>query len=126
MTQSLFNPLICRYGIPIGVQIRRKLDVGAHPGIVGKSKVGVLHTIRGFPVIFRYRPGIGQEQLPYYQPTNRQTETQQAWRGVFADAVAAWQALPDSDKRKWRKKGTRRSKMGYTLFLSRYLDEHKL
>lgn len=126
MTQSLFPPAICRNGIPIGVRIQRKLDVGAHPGIVGKSKVGSIDTIRGNPVIFRWRPGIGQEQMAYYQPANPQTEDQQAWRSVFADAVAAWQALPESEKKVWRTKGIRRSKMGYSLFLSRYLDEHKL
>jgi hypothetical protein len=126
MTESLFPPEICRNGIPLGVRARRKIDVGHHPFVVEKSKVSSIDKIRGNPVIFRYKPGYGQEQMAYYRPANPQTETQQAWRAVFADAVAAWQALSEEEKQAWRRKGTRRSKMGYSLFLSRYLDGHKL
>jgi hypothetical protein len=126
MTESLFPPAICRNGIPIGVSIRRKFDVGDHPFVVEKSKVDSIDKIRNNPQIFKYYSGLGQRVVPYYRPFNPQTETQQAWRSVFANAVAAWQALPESEKKVWRAKGIRRSKMGYSLFLSRYLDQHKI
>lgn len=123
---SLFPPEVCRNGIPIGNQIRRKFDVGHHPGIVGKSKVGPVDTVRGNPQIFKYYSGLGQRVLAYYQPTNPQTETQQAWRAVFAAAVSAWQALTDSERKAWRVRGSRQAKLGYSMFLTRYLEAHRL
>lgn len=108
--------------IPVGVRIRNKLDVGDHPWIVGKAIVGGIDTIRGNPTIFRYRPGIGQEQLPYYQPANPQTPTQMNWRFIFAEAIAAWKALSEQEKKTWNTKAAKRSTRGTYLFRSRYLD----
>jgi len=116
---TYFTPIL------VGVQVRRKVDVGKHPGIIGKSKVGPVDTIRGNPTIFRHRPGFGQERMVYYQPTNRQTEAQQAWRAVFAAAVSAWQALSASERQAWRVRGSRRAKMGYSMFLTQYLEQHR-
>ena len=123
---SLFPDTNTVQGIPLGTRIQRKFDVGAHPAIVGQSLVGSVDTVRGNPVIFRWRPGIGQEKMAYYRPTNPQTEDQQAWRSIFADAVAAWQALTDAERDEWHAKGKKRRKMGYSMFLTDYLITHKL
>lgn len=40
---------------------------------------------------------------PYDKPRNPRTETQQARRGLFADAVHSWQALSDDEKREWNR-----------------------
>ena len=121
---NLFPDERCYNNVLIGVRIRRKVGVGNHPGIVGKSIIGDVDKIRGNPVIFRYRPGIGQEKIVYYQPTNPQTPAQMNWRFIFADAIAAWKALPDEEKREWNRKAVKRSTRGTYLFRSRYLDEH--
>lgn len=125
-TAKVGDPLSYYTPIPVGAIIRNKLDVGDHPGIVGKSLVDGPDTIRRHPVIFRHRPGVGQEQMTYYQGTNPQTQSQQDWRAVFAAAVLAWQNLTDLQRYAWRTTATRRSKMGYSMFLTEYLHDHKL
>jgi hypothetical protein len=105
------------------VQIRNKLGVGDHPGVVGKSIIGSNSKILGNPVIFRYRPGYGQEQMAYYQPTNPQTPAQMNWRFIFAGAIAAWKALSDEEKAIWNTKAVKRSTRGTYLFRSHYLDQ---
>lgn len=88
--------------VPLGAQAHRKLG----------------------NVIYRYRPDVGQERMAYYIPTNPRTRDQQAWRSVYADAVAAWQALSDNDKDTWRARATRSYLNGYCLFLQDYLLTH--
>ena len=122
---SLFSDAHCRNGIPLGTQIRRKLDVGDNPAIIGKAVIGSAATIRGNPVIFRWRPGYGQEQMTYYHPANPQTEAQQAWRAIFAAGIAAWKALSEEEKDIWRTKASKRGKVGQHLFQSYYLNTHK-
>ena len=104
--------------------IRGKFDVGNHPGLIGKSKVGTGATIRGHPRIHKYYGGTGQQVLDYYWPTDPKTQAQLTRRAIFADAVAAWQALTDEERAAWRTKATRRSKLGYSMFLTHYLKNH--
>jgi hypothetical protein len=61
---------------------------------------------------------------PYYITKNPRTVPQQAWRGIFADSVSAWQGLTDEQKAVYniRAKGKRMS--GYNLFLKEYLSLH--
>jgi len=94
-------------------------------------------TIEGFPplvlgaqarkqigkkIIYRIRYG-KQEQYKYFIPTNPQTENQQANRGKFATAVAAWQALTENDKNAWRKKALGSTIPGYQFFLRKEMEK---
>jgi len=89
--------------IPLGATIRRK--VGDY--------------------IFRYRPGVGQECMDYYTPTNPRTDEQQAWRAVFAAGIAAWHALSDTEKEEWIQKARKKRMVGQHLFQSVYLKTHE-
>jgi hypothetical protein len=86
-------------------------------GITARCKVG------GY--IFRYRPGVGQERMDYYAPTNPRTAAQQAWRAVFADGIAAWHALSDAEKAEWNQRAKAQQKVGQHLFQSVYLKTHE-
>ena len=52
-------------------------------------------------ITYRVSKGV-QQKMDYYTTDNPQTVPQQAWRGSFADAVAAWQSLSTADQDKWR------------------------
>lgn len=64
-------------------------------------------------------------KLKLYEPTNPQTETQQAWRGVFADAVAAWQSLTDEEKKEYSDLHYPTRMSGYNRFISKYLKDNR-
>ena len=139
---NLWDPVICDT-LVIGATIRRKVGTGEHPpvlplAIVGKSRIPDMlyyrvgeaqvghHQISGPRLwIFRWRPGIGQERMKYYFPSNPQTPKQMNWRFVFAEAIAAWKALSEEDKAKWNKKGTRQGTKGTYLFRSHFLKWRK-
>lgn len=76
----------------------------------------------GSKIIYRVRYG-KQEQYKYFIPTNPQTENQQANRGKFATAVAAWQALTENQKNTWRKKALGSTIPGYQFFLRKEMEK---
>lgn len=59
-------------------------------------------------------------------PTNPQTVPQQAWRSVFTDAITAWHGLTSDQKIAWKVKGMRKRLPGYNMFISSYLQSHRL
>ena len=59
-----------------------------------------------------------------YFPKNPQTIPQQAWRQVFKDMVATWNALNPAEKAEWNKKAAKLPYSGYCLFTKWYLDSH--
>jgi len=61
---------------------------------------------------------------PYYITKNPRTAPQQAWRSVFADAVAGWQALTPEQKNQYNIKAKGKHMSGYNLFLHEYLLSH--
>lgn len=63
-------------------------------------------------------------KMRHYFPRNYKTETQQAWRGVFAEAVAGWQQLSLEQKKEWREKKWPRHMSGYNRYLRYYLFEN--
>lgn len=85
----------------------------------------IIHGKVGNWIYRHYRLGYTQK-VPYYTPTNPQTEAQQAWRQVFADGIAAWHALSEAEKDEWRKKAKKKRMVGQHLFQSHYLNSHKL
>lgn len=65
-------------------------------------------------------------KMKFYRPTNPRTETQQAWRSVFADGKNAWSSLDPETKEQYRLKGMRRKMSGMNFFLSEYLKSHRI
>ncbi len=57
----------------------------------------------------------------YAVPRNPRTARQQVGRRRFADAVAAWQALPPDDRRRYDLDARNLGCSGYNLFISRFL-----
>ncbi|GAH57158.1 unnamed protein product, partial [marine sediment metagenome] len=76
----------------------------------------------GKRIIYRIRYG-KQEQYKYFKPDNPQTEDQQANRGKFATAVAAWQALEEAEKNAWRKEALGSTIPGYQFFLRKEMEK---
>jgi len=65
-------------------------------------------------------------KMKFYRPTNPQTELQQAWRAVFAEAKSAWSVLSDQTKEIYRLKGQKKKMTGMNLYISEYLNSHRL
>lgn len=57
----------------------------------------------------------------WVRPADPRTSAQVERRSRFAQAVAAWQAMPEPAKDKWRAAGKAKSLPGYQTFLSAYL-----
>jgi hypothetical protein len=61
---------------------------------------------------------------PFYITKNPRYAPQQAWRGIFADAVLAWQGLTTPEKAVYNIKAKGKRMSGYNLFLKEYLESH--
>lgn len=61
------------------------------------------------------------QQVPFYTPSNPQTEIQQAWRAKFAQAVAGWQSLSNEEKNFWRKYGRIYKMTGMNKYISQHI-----
>lgn len=60
----------------------------------------------------------------YCIPANPKTELQQKNRKAFAYAVGSWQRLSLSEKAAWNKKGEKKKRSGYHLFLSGFMKQN--
>ena len=65
------------------------------------------------------------ERLQYYRPTNPRTAKQQANRTAFAEAMRAWQELPEDDKQYYRNLANGRPILGHNLFIKEFLEYAK-
>jgi len=63
--------------------------------------------------------------MKYYRPTNPRTVVQQSWRGIFANAITAWQGLTAVEKDLYSKKARSRGMSGYNLFISHWLQSRR-
>lgn len=79
------------------------------------SKTGWVYQMR------RTWHGIQPTALRGYLPANPRTAKQQANRTKFANAVAAWQALPQADKDDYESRSKSRHMSGYNLYLRDYM-----
>jgi len=107
----------------LGVEIRGKLNVGSIHGLreYGLFDYGDDEDIAG---IYQIRHSAGkaiQVKMPFYSPTNPQTEAQQAWRALFATGVSNWQSLSESAKNEWRGKAKYKPLTGFNLYLRTWL-----
>lgn len=117
MTKRLGRPMLCGTAWCAWSQCGEEND-----------KVGVYQrrarrkgTIIGGEVLMQSKENF---VMKHTWPVNPQTETQQAWRATFADAVLAWQALTDEERAWYRKRGTKLRRNGYAIFISTYLKSH--
>lgn len=63
-------------------------------------------------------------KLPFYTPTNPQTEPQQSNRQKFADAVAAWMLLTPEQKQSYTVRAKKIRLFGWNLFIREYFQSH--
>ena len=97
---SKFRTNICVNGIPLGIQVRRKI---------------------GTQYIFRVKSGT-QERYPYFIPTNPQTAPQQTWRAKFTAGIAAAKLLSKAEKDTYRKIAYRKpGQTWHSVFMSKYM-----
>jgi len=76
----------------------------------------------GKRVIYRYYSRTRKQDIyPYVVPHNPQTPAQQANRMKFADAMAAWAALPQATKDTYEHRVRDRQMYGKNLFVKEYM-----
>jgi len=73
-------------------------------------------------VVFCRRAG-GVYARAHVVPRDPKTPAQLDRRSHFRAAVAAWRALPISEKEKWRKRASRTEHTGYHLFLTEFMAQ---
>ncbi len=63
----------------------------------------------------------------YVIPRNPDTEKQRVNRSLFAEAVKAWQALPEEEKERYNRSASRKGDpcSGYNLFISSYMTGNR-
>ena len=90
---------------------------------LSQDAVSKLYKIEGSNIFKRH--GIRNLITKSYVQTNPQTEPQQSWRGLFAEAVASWQDLPAVSKASWKEYQDHRRRRpvmdGYNLYISKWL-----
>jgi len=59
--------------------------------------------------------------MRHWIPKNPRTESQQANRNKFGDAMSAWQSLTDQEKLSYTKRGKSRGMFGHNLFIREYM-----
>lgn len=59
----------------------------------------------------------------YFPPSNPQTPAQQHRRGIFAGAVARWQALHPGQREEWNKRARGHPLSGFNLFMRNAMKE---
>ena len=114
-------------------QVQRKKSIKRIPlGLTVRGTVGRLRGSTADCVTFRSRRGNGyygsvlghiyQDKYKYYAPDPNADNCGAAAKTCFANAVTAWQALTDDEKKVWQKLGSRRRGLpGYNLFISDYM-----
>jgi len=80
-----------------------------------------------FEGIYQMRPS-GSDRVcvieKFYMPTESSARVSNPRRGVFANAVLAWQELSTSQKEVYRVKSNGRRMSGYNIFLREFLISH--
>lgn len=117
-----------------GMEISGKLGRGAGFGFARRGNGLYGETARVGGIYQRRVTGYNQtgrlptrERRQYfvrmrtYRPTNPQTVPQQANRGTFADAVAAWQGMTESEREPYKRRAVRKGRRGRNLFIQEYM-----
>ena len=91
----------------------------------GDNAFGLLTEYAGIYSRKKLRKGWGLSRMTHYRPTNPRTTAQQAWRALFADAMASYALLTSDQKALLSKEGRKVGLIGYNLFVRRYLQSHR-
>jgi|SRR5690606_17131724 len=92
------------------------------------SKVQAAQKQIGKADIYRRQHWTGlTDGYAYFVPDSvyKRTAKQQAWRDKFRQAMLAWNALPESEKKVWRERAAGRPVLGHNLFAQWWLNENK-
>lgn len=107
----------------MGMEIRGKQGA---PSVYGTAGYGIFQYGGGakFFGIYQVRTRYGKQVVvkeKYYNPTNPQTPTQQAWRAHLADAIVNWKALTPDEKNVYNERAKYKHISGINLFTREYL-----
>lgn len=102
----------------------RKLFSFEARGKIGKPSLPNTHGHFGIYQIRHTLKGPKTIRMKFYTPTNPQTETQQANRTKFSNAMAAWQSLTTEQKEVYRIRAKKRSMFGWGLFIREYFKNN--
>jgi hypothetical protein len=85
----------------------------------------IRHTPQGvYPPTKKVPPGRFNVRMRFYVPTETALRIANPRRGIFANAVLAWQGLSASEKEYFRLKSFGKHMSGYNVFLHEYLISH--
>lgn len=93
-------------------------------GKIGEADWPNPHGHFGIYQMRMHKDGKKPIRMKFYEPTNPQTEDQQANRNKFADAMAAWQALTSEEKAPYYTQAKRVQMLGHNLYIKRYMLEN--
>ena len=110
----------------LGEEVRGTIGASSKYGDreYGNFEYGAGGDVGGVYRVRSYNGRRIQERMNYYTPANPQTESQQAWRAVFASAVSAWQGLSENAKEAYRVLAKYKPLSGFNLFVKEYLLSH--
>ena len=60
----------------------------------------------------------------YVKPANPGSESQQANRYMFREAMASWTLLSDEEKQSYRRRSRKFSMLGHNLYIREYMKSH--
>ncbi len=107
----------------LSVVSRKKLG---NPNFYGNSMFGWSfygddNEYAGIYYVARIRNKKVQKRINFYEYVITHTTIQTANRSKFADAVAAWQALPSDQKKRYNDLAVGMRMHGYGLFIKRFM-----
>ncbi len=73
-----------------------------------------------------YASGGKEYMRRYVKPRNPKTESQQANRKLFAEAMASWKLLTSEEKKKYRQKTRRLNMHPHNLYIREYIKAHSI
>jgi len=87
----------------------------------GDNIVGDIDEFNGIYQRRHSEKGIVIAKQKWWVSKNPRTEPQQANRGKFADAIAAWHDLTDDEKSFYNQKSKGKRKTGFNIFIAAYM-----
>lgn len=111
----------------MSLDARGKIGYTSGAGLArcGYSRCGASKRFGGIYQRKKTLKGWRTSRMRVYNPINPQTETQQAWRSVFADAWVEYATLTSEQKLLLSKEARKYHLSGPQLFLRRYLLAHR-
>ncbi len=92
---------------------------------LGWSELGEINMALGVYQRRRTKQGKKSIHMRYTWPKNPQTQKQQDWRQIFADAMDAWKNLTDAEKEVYNNARYPEGMNGHNRFVREYLQEHR-